>query len=129
MTLYNAGLAPAVKDRNGNTVSALTEASGAVGGSNDGDIPDLDATATAVLEAESAVTGTDAEFATFDLEWDGLTTPTAANEALIADAIRETAGQVNALIADVAALRAGVRENADKLNDLITHLNDGRYTL
>lgn len=129
MTLYNAGLAPAVRDRNGVTVGVLTEDEGAIGGTNDGNLPDLDATATVLLENEAAVEGTDSEFATLDFEWDGLTAPSAAQATLLTDALRETGAQVNALIADVAALRAAVRENADKVNDLITHLNDGRYTL
>lgn len=71
MPLQSAGLAPAVADSNGATVSQLTENSGAIGGTNDGDLPDI-----------STVSGT----------------YTQAEVVAIRDAVRELAAKVNDLI-------------------------------
>lgn len=60
------------------TAAALTENSGAIGGTQDGD------------------------FATLSLAWDGSTDPTAAEGNLLIDAIRECADQINNLVADQA---------------------------
>lgn len=92
MPLYNAALAPAVPKSVGRTVvRPLTENGGAIGGTNDGDMP-----------AAPSVS----------LAWDGGTDPSSDDAAAIAAA--------------VTALGGMVREVAQKLNDLIDHLNNGR---
>jgi len=53
MPLYNAALAPAVpKNSDKATVSALTEDSGAVGGTNDGNMPDIGTVSGTYTQAE-----------------------------------------------------------------------------
>ncbi len=83
-------------------VAALTENSGAIGGTNDGDIPTLTATVGAALATTAATTTTPYGFSQ------------AQADGLIA--------RVNALIVDNVALRAAARENAAKINALITAL-------
>ena len=79
MTLYGAAKAPAVaKASDGTTEADLTENSGAIGGTNDGDLPDIGTVGGTYVQAEAV------------------------------------------------AVRDAVREVAQKLNDLIDHMNDGR---
>ena len=79
MTLLNAALAPAAPKRNDATTEVdLTENTGAIGGTNDGDLPDIGTVGGTYVQAEAV------------------------------------------------AVRDAVREVAQKLNDLIDHMNDGR---
>lgn len=78
MPLQSSALAPAVVDDQGNSVSALTEDGSAIGGTNDGDLPDI-----------STVSGTYTQ-------------------------------------AEVTAIRDAVRECAQRINDLVSHMNNGR---
>lgn len=72
MALYGAAKAPAVeKAEDGTTEVDLTEDGSAIGGTNDGDLPDI-----------SAVSGT----------------YTQAEVVAIRDAVREVAAKINALI-------------------------------
>ncbi len=94
-------------------IAALTEDGGAIGGTSDGDLPDLTATAVAPTTAAAAAAATA-----------GGATPTAAQvDAGIATAvapldtsIASLDTQVTALIADNVALRAAVRELAEDNN-------------
>ena len=92
------------------TAAALTENAGAIGGTNDGNLPDLTATAAALTEAAGAIGGTN------DGDIPDLATPT---PLCCAAGIRELATMVNALVADNIALRAAARENAAMINKLI----------
>ena len=89
--------------------AALTENADAIGGTNDGDLPDLttpdaNVNAAAVREVATAV--------------NGVVTDVANNTA----AVRELATTVNGLVADVANNTASVRELAAKLNAVISAL-------
>lgn len=129
MALYGAAKAPALtKNSDGSTVGALTEDGSAIGGTNDGDLPDLSANLSSDLTENSTdIGGTqDGNVATLSVAWDGSTNPTSAEGDLLIDGIREAFVAINSLRADMVALRAAVRENAQHLNDLIDHLNDGR---
>lgn len=72
MPLYGAAKAPAVPDSLGRTVGQLTENNGAIGGTNDGNLPDISTVSTTYTQAEIVA---------------------------IRDAVREVAAKVNALIA------------------------------
>lgn len=73
MALYGAGKAPAVPaNADGTTVTGVTENGGAVGGTNDGDMPDISTVSAAYSQAEVTA---------------------------IRDAVREVAQMVNDLIA------------------------------
>lgn len=73
MALLGAAKAPIVpKNSDGTTVSVLTENSGAIGGTNDGDLPDIGTVGGGYTQAEVVA---------------------------IRDAVRELAAKVNALIA------------------------------
>jgi len=96
-------------------IAALTENSGAIGGSNDGNLPSLTATAAELTEAAGAIGGSN------DGDIPDLSTPTAA---LCAAGVRELAVMVNKLVADNIALRAAVREVADKVNDTLAELKE-----
>lgn len=119
----------------GLTATALTENAGAIGGSNDGNLPDLTATAAALT---GTLTGT-ADGALADIaaaagNCQGGATPTAAQvDTAIATAVativsgvneqnKELQTQLNAAIADNIALRAAVREVANRVNTCITDL-------
>lgn len=79
MTLLNAALAPAAPKASDSTTEAvLQENSGAIGGTNDGDLPDIGTVGGTYVQAEAV------------------------------------------------AVRDAVREVAQKINDLIDHMNDGR---
>jgi hypothetical protein len=92
------------------TAATLTENAGSIGGSNDGNLPDLVATAVALTEAAGAIGGTN------DGDIPDLTTPSAS---LCAQGVRELATMVNKLTTDNIALRAAARENAAMINKLI----------
>ena len=92
------------------TAAALQENSGNIGGTNDGNLPTLTATAAALTEGAGAIGGTN------DGDIPDLGTPTAA---LCAAGIRELATMVNAIVADNIALRAAARENAAMINKLV----------
>ena len=116
------------------TVAALTEGAGAVGGTNDGDLPDLSSPTAALTENADAIGGTN------DGDLPDLTTPDAnVNAAAVREvatavngvvtdvanntaAVRELATTVNGLVADVANNTASVRELAAKLNAVISAL-------
>ncbi len=91
------------------TAATLTENAGAVGGTNDGDLPDLTATAAALTEAAGAIGGTN------DGDIPSLASP---DTTKLTAAVRELATMVNALVADNSALRAAARENAAMINKL-----------
>jgi predicted RecA/RadA family phage recombinase len=98
----------------GLTAAALTEDGGAIGGSNDGDIPDLAATAAALTENSGAIGGSqDGDITT-------LVDPSGDSGASLIDGVRECAVMINTLVTDVDALRAAARENATMINTLVT---------
>lgn len=116
MALYGAAKAPAVpKYDDGTTVDALTEGGAAIGGTNDGDLPSLTATAVDLTD-NSGGTASDT---IADLE-------TTYTEATVANNFASLARAVDRLTADNVNLRAAIRENAAKINALIDHMNDGR---
>jgi len=109
----------------------LTENGGEVDGSNNGDLPDLTATAIAITDnttgaADITDPSTLAVITNPDLSaWNAATDPTAAQATAINAAITSLknsvasmAGVINQLRTDNAALRAGVREVATKVNTL-----------
>jgi len=109
--------------------AALTEGSGAIGGTSDGDLPDLDATAATVT---GTLTGTtdgvmedvaDIALSTADTYSDAAVN--SAVNAVILEAnlqLKELQEALNEAIADNVALRAGIRENSTKVNDVISKL-------
>lgn len=112
-------------------LAALTENSTTIGGSNDGNIPDLTATAATLT---GTLTGTaDGVLANVaDVACGGSTTPsatdvnTAVNGAIL-DVnlqLKEIQTVLNAVIADNVALRAAAREDAAKTNALLTALKN-----
>ena len=79
MALLGAAKAPVIpKNSDGTTVAALTENSGDIGGTNDGDLPDIGTVGGSYVQAQAV------------------------------------------------AVRDAVRELAAKVNELMTHMNDGR---
>jgi len=105
--------------------AALTENSTTIGGTNDGNIPSLTATAAALTENSTTIGGTqNGGFGTLTLAWNGSTHASSAEATLLIDAIRECAAMINKLVTDNEALRAAARENAVKTNALITKLTN-----
>lgn len=111
----------------------LTENSTTIGGSNDGDIPDLTATAATVTGTLTGTTdGALADVAAIAISTSGGNTyadsavNTAVNTAItsINLQLKELQVALNKVIADNVALRAGVREVADKTNDLMAGARD-----
>lgn len=102
------------------SLAALTENATTVGGTNDGDLPALTATAATITEDETTLGGTnngDIPALAMSVTWNGTDVfPSAADAALIIAAIRECAAMVNAVVADNVALRAAIREVATKVN-------------
>lgn len=99
-----------ITKRRGAAVAPLTEAAGAIGGTNDGDLPDL----TATYVARTGQTGT----ANGAYEAIGATNGGDVSGA-IANNIRELDTVVQQLAADNVALRAAVRELAAKVNAIL----------
>ncbi len=107
------------------TTAALTENTGAIGGTNDGDLPDL----TATYVARTGAGGGTADGAYEDegvlATGGGNTYSDAAVNTVIGklkNNVKELATVVAQLAADNVALRAAVRESAAKTNTLITDL-------
>jgi len=107
-------------------LTALTEAGGAIGGTSNGDLPDLDATAATVT---GTLTGTtdgvladvqDIALSTTDTYTD-LAVNTAVNAAILEAnlQLKELQEALNEVVADNVALRAAIRENATMINSLI----------
>lgn len=94
--------------------TALTENAGAIGGTNDGDLPNYGSAPAALTENAGAIGGTN------DGDLPDLTTPDANSNAA---AVRELATKVNEIASDVGNLIAGDRELATKVNTLTTKLN------
>lgn len=97
-------------------IAELTEASGAIGGTNDGDLPAFIANLT---ENAGAIGGTNdgdlpTQTATVGSDIAAFTDPPSAAEMALLRTF------VNALKADNVALRAGVRECAAKINTINT---------
>jgi hypothetical protein len=94
-------------------VDALTENAGAIGGTNDGNLPDLTANYTAITGSTGTADGA----------WDAVG---ATNSGDVSGAIKNNFAEVNAkivqLVADDVALRAAVRENAAKINAILSRL-------
>jgi predicted RecA/RadA family phage recombinase len=116
-------------------VASLTENAGALGGTNDGDLPDLTATAAALTGTLTGTTnGALVDVAATAGSTAGGATPTAANvDAGIATAVasivlgvneqnKEFLVMINKLVADNVALRAAVREVAAKENATLSAL-------
>lgn len=106
-------------------VPALTENGGAIGGTNDGNLPDLSPT----YVARTAAVGGTADGAyqdelTLSTAGGNTYTDTAVNTVIgkLKNNIAELATVVAQLAADNANLRAAVRENAAKLNAEIAAL-------
>ena len=110
MPLFGSAKAPV-------DVAALTENGGAIGGTSDGNLPSLTATAVALTDSS----GGTASDTVADV-------PAAYAEATIANIVASLARGINRLEADNVALRAAIRENSSKLNALLTSLKDGRVT-
>lgn len=128
------GLAAVVEQT---ALADLTENGGAIGGSNDGDLPDLTATAAPLTGTLTGTTdGALADIAATAGSCGGGATPAASNvDTAIATAVasivsgvntqnKEMQAQINALIADNVALRAAVRENSAKENAVLGKLRD-----
>lgn len=94
----------------GDIPAALTENGGAVGGTNDGDLPDL----TATYSARTNSTGGTAN--------GSLAAVGATNGGDVSGAINDNFTELHTVIAQLAAdnvaLRAAARENATKINEL-----------
>lgn len=113
-------------------VAALTEDAGAIGGSNDGNLPDLDATgATLAGSLTGGADGTMEDVADIALSTSNIYSDaavnTAVNAAILATnlQLKELQVMLNAVIADNVALRAGIRENAAKINGTLSSLKTG----
>jgi hypothetical protein len=109
----------------------LTENGDEIAGTNDGNLPDLTATAIAITDnttgaADITDPATLAAIINPDLSaWNGTVDPSAAQATAInaaitslKNAVASMAGVINQLRADNVALRAGVREVATKVNTL-----------
>lgn len=111
----------------GDIPAALTENGGAIGGTNNGDLPDLTATAATVTGSLTGSTdGALADVAAIALSTAGGNTysdsavNTAVNTAItdVNLQLKELQTALNEVIADNVALRAAARENATKINEL-----------
>lgn len=111
----------------------LTENAGAIGGTSDGNLPNLAPTAIAIVDNTTGVAdvtdpATLAAVTNPDLSaWNDATDPSAAQATAINAAftsIKNTlasmAAVMNQVEADTASLRAGVREVATKVNAIVT---------
>lgn len=108
-------------------VAALTEGAGALGGTNDGDLPSLTAT---VVQTTGSTGGTD------NGAWEDTSTAVGETQnagsadkadvdlrlASIANNFEEVKSELDELAADDVALRAAVRENAAKINAILTSI-------
>lgn len=116
----------AVATGTGGATTALTENAGAIGGTNDGDLPDLTATAATVTGTLTGSTdGALADVAAIALSTSDTYSDAAVNTA-VNTAITNTNLQLkelqvalNEVIADNVALRAAIREVAAKVNVII----------
>lgn len=113
-------------------IADLTEGAGAIGGTNDGDIPTLTATAAALTGTlTGTANGSLVDVAATAAATAGGATPTAAQvdtgiAAAVAsivtgtnEQLKELQAQVNKLVADDVVLRAAVREDAAKINAML----------
>lgn len=114
----------------GLTTAALTENSGALGGTNDGDLPDLTATGATVAGTLTGTTdGTLANVADIALSTMDMYTDAAVNSAINAAILdlnlqlKELQEALNEVIADNVALRAAVREVATRANENRTDIS------
>lgn len=98
------------------TLDSLTEDGDVIGGTNDGDLPDLTDTVGAALTFGTNITAATANGALAD---SSATNPT---EGEFNELAKELGTKINALIADNVALRAAVREAAAKVNDVVAVL-------
>ncbi len=122
---------PVAGDIQALVVAALTENSGALGGSSDGNLPDLTATAATVTGTlTGSVDGALADVAPIALSTGGGNTysdaavNTAVNTA-ITDTnlqLKELQTALNEVVADNVALRAAARENAAKINAILSSI-------
>jgi hypothetical protein len=115
------------------TAAALTEGAGAIGGTSDGDLPSLTATAATLTDNSG---GADTPDGTIAVIADGVlsTSDTYTDAAVLvtvdaivddcANAVEECADQINKLIADNVALRAAIRENSEMINATIVDQAD-----
>lgn len=115
-------------------VAALTENTGALGGTNNGDLPDLTATAATVTGTLTGTTdGAMEDIADIALSTSNTYTDAAVNAAVNAAILsanlqlKELQAALNEAIADNVALRAAVRENAAKVNALLSALVDAGH--
>lgn len=113
------------------TTSALTENSSSIGGTNDGNLPSLTATAATVtgtltgtanggvvdIAATAASTAGGAEPSAAQVDA-GIATAVASIVTGTNEQLKELQTQLNAVIADNVALRAAIRENATAINAL-----------
>jgi hypothetical protein len=109
----------------GDALADLTENGGAIGGTNDGDLPSLTATYT----ARTGSLGGTANGSLVDegtLSTSDTYTDSAVNTVLgkIKDNLAEVNATVVQLAADNVALRAAIRENAARLNEVTAALAD-----
>ncbi len=107
------------------TAAALTENAGVVGGTNDGDLPDLTATYTALTGAGSGTANGALEAEGTLSTAGGNTYSDAAVNTVLAkleNNVMELATVAAALGVDGAALRAAARENAAMINKLVADL-------
>jgi hypothetical protein len=112
-----------------NAISALTENSSSVGGTNDGNLPDLTATYVARTGAlGGTANGSLVDELTVALSTSDTYTDAAVNSAVntVIGKIKDNLAEVNAtvvqLAADNVALRAAARENAAKINEILAAL-------
>lgn len=100
--------------------SALTENGGAIGGTNDGDLPSLTATAVQLTDSTGGIASVS----------DTLVAIGAAYvQGEVADNFATLAREVERLRSDSTALRASIRENATRANALRTLVNALRSAL
>lgn len=118
-------------------VAPLTEAAGAIGGTNNSDIPSLTATAATLtgtltgtangamvdVAATAGACGGGATPANTDVDT-AIATAVAPIVTGVNEQNKEMQAQINALIADNVALRAAIRECAAKVNELQAVLVD-----
>lgn len=93
----------------------LTENAGAIGGTNDGNLPDLTATSHTIADDSGGAASTSAIAVLVDAGGTAAGAPTTAS---VANALATIAAQVVLIKADLAAAVAAVREVAAKVNSL-----------
>lgn len=106
----------------GAAIASLEEDGGAIEGTNDGDLPDLTATAATLTGTlTGSVNGAIADVAAVSTAG-GNTYSDAAINAVVADVnvqLKELQTTLNAVIADNVNLRAAIREVAAKVNEIL----------